>query len=104
MPSVLYTKNFGVFTSLEVNTSLLFEKSFGIGFSFRNRIEEETAFVQENGSGISQSIIRATMAYYMKKENNNFRVGYCYNFNSGKNGTKVGSHDLSLAYSIPNFK
>src|SRR5690606_34563927 len=90
MPSLLYIKNMGGVTSLDLNTSLLFEKSIAFGVGFRQRIEEAQSFMEDDGSTTSQSLIRATMFYQMNKAKNNFKVGYCYNFNVGSSGMKVG--------------
>ncbi len=104
MPSILYIKNMGGITSLDINTSVLFEKSFALGIGFRQRVEETNYFIGDEGGSVSQSILRANLSYQMNKVKNNFRIGYCYNFNAAKNGVKVGSHDISLSFSIPDSK
>lgn len=103
MPSVLYIKNMGGITSLDINTSIMMEKSFVLGVGFRQRVEERNSFMGVDEKSTSQSILRANMSYQLNNVKNNMRIGYCYNFNAAKSGVKVGSHDISLSFSIPNL-
>lgn len=103
-PSLLFIKNFGGVTSVDVNALLTFERSISFGIGFRQRIEQsQSVALDVNDQTISQSIIRPMIQYQLNKVNRSLKIGYCYNFNAGNSmnvGSK-GSHDITLVFEMP---
>nr|WP_121269446.1 PorP/SprF family type IX secretion system membrane protein [Pedobacter schmidteae] len=103
-PSILFMKNFGGITSLDVNAMLTFDRSISFGVGFRQRIEEsQSVALNTDDRSISQSILRPMIQYQVNKANQAIKIGYCYSFNAGNSmnvGSK-GSHDLTLIYELP---
>lgn len=103
-PSVLFMKNFGGITSLDVNAMVTFDRSIGFGVGFRQRVEEsQSVALGAETKSYSQSILRPMIQYQLNKLNQSIKIGYCYSFNAGNSlnvGSK-GSHDLTLIFELP---
>lgn len=101
MPSILFIKNMGGITSVDVNASVLLKNALGLGIGFRQRIEELETITEDNGKSLTQSIIRPMLYYQLNNAKSNMKIGYCYNFNAARSvGINAGTHDISITFNV----
>lgn len=103
MPTFLFIKNMGGITSIDINGAVLMNKVLTLGIGFRQRIENLDVVSENEGESLTQSIIRPMFAYQINRAKNNFKVGYCYNFNASKSslGVNAATHDISISFNMP---
>lgn len=102
-PSVLFMKNFGGITSVDINASFIFNGSVGFGIGFRQQIEEaQSVALGNDGQNLKQSLIRPMIQYDINSSKRNLKIGYCYGFNASQSvGVSRETHDISLIYNMP---
>lgn len=98
-PSLLVKEDFKGPTNLDVSNSVVFNKRIWIGASYRTGVD------LWHKSNLQTSLdktdaVAAIVQFYI---NDNFRIGYSYDFTTSKlASSQSGSHELSLSISFPN--
>lgn len=102
-PNLMFIKNFGGTTAIDLNAAINFKNSFGFGIGFRQQVEENKNFgVEGEDKTYNQSLIRPLINYTLNVGSKNLmKFGYCYNFSANQSvGISRNSHDMSIIFNI----
>jgi type IX secretion system PorP/SprF family membrane protein len=99
-PSVMVQEDFKGPTNVSVTTYLAFNRRFWVGGSYRTGISAWNSNLVSNLNG--QDAAAAIVQVYV---NENFRLGYAYDFTTSKLASyQNGTHELSLSITFPRKK
>ena len=98
-PSIMWKEDFKGPSSLDVNTMMIFDDRFWIGYSYRTGVKLWKKEYAENQSLSNANSVGLIAQFFV---NQNFRIGYSYDYNLNKlNTLQNGSHELTMGYTLP---
>jgi type IX secretion system PorP/SprF family membrane protein len=99
-PSFMIQEDFKGPTNIDLTSYLAFNRAIWFGASYRMGVSVWNSNLQGNLEG--QDAVSSIVQYYV---NENFRVGYAYDFTVSKlAGYQNGTHELSISITFPNKK
>ncbi|WP_184549514.1 type IX secretion system membrane protein PorP/SprF [Mucilaginibacter sp. FT3.2] len=97
-PSLLLKEDFKGPTNLDISNYIVFNKAVWVGASYRTGINLWQKSNLQTGLDKTDAVA-AMVQFYV---NNNFRLGYSYDFTTSRlASSQSGSHELSLSISFP---
>jgi len=98
-PSVMVKEDFKGPTSLDVNTMIIFDERFWIGYAYRTGVKLWNKDYDQNQNLSPSNSIGAIAQFFV---NDKLRIGYSYDYNLNKlNTLQSGSHEITLGLTFP---
>lgn len=92
-PSLLIKEDLKAPTNLDISTNFLINKIFWIGATYRTAVPVWNKASLQNNLSAPDALVGLAQVYI----NDQFRIGYSYDFNMGKLATyQNGTHELSI--------